>query len=122
MADLARRVEQFCARQPTHEPNRKLVGHVRREAANLFTFLTTPGVAATNHRAEQAIRPMVVNRKNWGGNKTRRGADTTAVLGSVMRTATQQHLDPIDTLAEIRRTSRPPPGLDLTPTRPVPAP
>lgn len=62
---------------------------------------------------------MVVNRKNWGGNKTRRGADTTAILGSIMRTATQQHLDPIDTLAEIPRTSRPPPALDLTPTRPV---
>lgn len=119
MIDLARRVEQFCASQPSHQPNRKLVAHIRREAGNLLTFLTTPGVAATNHRAEQAIRPMVLNRKNWGGNKTRRGADTTAVLGSVRRTAVQQHLDPIDTLAQIRRTSRPPPSLDLTPTRPV---
>ena len=119
IAQLTSRIEAFCARQPTHEPNRKLVAHIRREADHLLTFLSTPGVAATNHRAEQAIRPMVVNRKNWGGNKTRRGADTTAILASVMRTATQQHLDPIDTVATIRRTSRPPPGLDLTPTRPV---
>jgi transposase len=35
-----------------------------------FWFLIDPTIAATNHRAEQAIRPAVVNRKVWGGNRT----------------------------------------------------
>jgi len=29
---------------------------------------------ATNHRAEEAIRPAVVARKVWGGNRTVNGA------------------------------------------------
>lgn len=114
IAELAARIDRFCARQPAFAPNRWLVGHVRRERDHLLTFLTRPGVQATNWRAEQAIRPMVCNRKQWGGNASRRGADTTAVVGSVLTTARQQdHADPVEMLAEIRRTGRPPPRLDL---------
>ena len=47
---------------------------------------------------------MVVNRKHWGGNKTRAGADSQAVIASVLRTAIQHDLDPIETLATIRTT------------------
>lgn len=47
-------------------------------SADLLAFLTRPGVQATNWRAEQAIRPIVCNRRHRGGNKTRQGADTTA--------------------------------------------
>jgi transposase len=59
----------------------------------LFTFLGRPGVQATNWRAEHAIRPAVVCRKQWGGNATWNGARTWQVLASVLRTATQQHHD-----------------------------
>jgi hypothetical protein len=37
--------------------------------ALLFTFLRCPGLDATNHAAEQAIRGMVIARKVWGGNR-----------------------------------------------------
>lgn len=110
---LRQRIDRFCASQLEHEPNRKLVKHVTREKDHLLTFLTTPGVQATNWRAEQAIRPMVVNRKAWGGNKTRQGADTTAVIASVLRTATQQDTDPIEMLAHIQRTGQPLPEMRL---------
>lgn len=120
VAALRKRVEAFCTRKPAHEPNRKLVAHVAREADHLLTFLTHPArPAATNWRAEQAIRPIVVNRKNWGGNKTARGAATTAVLASVLRTCAQQGRDPIAVLAEIQRTGAVPADLDLRPD-PVP--
>ncbi|HWB71508.1 MAG TPA: transposase, partial [Egibacteraceae bacterium] len=88
VAALRTRIDTFCARRPAHQPNRKLVAHIAREKDHLLTFLTTLEVAATNWRAAQAIRPMVVNRKNWGGNKTARGAHTTTVLGSILRTCT----------------------------------
>lgn len=113
VAALHARIETFCQSRPTHQPNRRLVGHVTRERDHLFTFLTTPGVQATNWRAEQAIRPIVVNRKSWGGNKTRQGADTTAIIGSVLRTAHQQHLDPIAILACVQTTGLPPVELRL---------
>ena len=67
VAELTKRIDAFCASESIHEPNRRLVEHVTRERDNLLTFLATPRVQATNWRAEQAIRPMVVNRKNWGG-------------------------------------------------------
>jgi transposase len=47
--------------------NRRLANHLLRERKALFTFLSCPGLEATNWRAEQAIRPMVVTRKVWGG-------------------------------------------------------
>ena len=106
VTELETRIEAFCARQPTYDPNRKLVNHVAREAAHLLTFLAHGGVQATNWRAEQGIRPMVVNRKQWGGNKSWVGANTTAVIASALRTAIQHDLDPIEILAEIRTTGK----------------
>jgi transposase len=110
---LRERIDGFCARRPTHDPNRKLVAHVGREAAHLLTFLSHDGVQATNWRAEQALRGMICNRKHWGGNKTRAGADTAAVIASVLRTADQQHADPVDVLVDIQRTTMVPPQLHL---------
>ena len=62
---------------------------------------------ATNWRAEQAIRPAVVTRKAWGGNRTRVGADTWQVLASVLRTAVQQGRDPVELLARLLRAPVP---------------
>ena len=48
----------------------------------LGRFLWNP----TNWQAEQAIRPAVVNRKVWGGNRTEAGAKAQSVLMSVIET------------------------------------
>jgi hypothetical protein len=58
-------------------------------------------VHATNWRAEQAIRPAVVCRKQWGGNATWDGARTWQVLASVLRTAAEHHRDPVALLAPL---------------------
>ena len=62
---------------------------------------------ATNWRAEQAIRPAVVTRKSWDGNRTWTGADTWQVLTSVLRTATQQARDPVELLAGLLQAPTP---------------
>ena len=72
---------------------RRFAAHLSVELPALFSFLFDPAVDATNWRAEQALRPAVVNRKVSGGNRTARGADTQQVLTSVLRTAQQRHLD-----------------------------
>jgi transposase len=102
-AGLQTRLDKLLAGNPTHDPNRKLLNHLATEREHLLTFLETPGVQATNWRAEQAIRPAVVNRKHWGGNRTWHGADTQQVLMSVIRTARQQHADPIKLLTDLQR-------------------
>jgi transposase len=51
-----------------------------------FAFLEHPQLEPTNWEAEQAIRPAVVNRKVWGGNRTWVGAHAQEVLVSVLET------------------------------------
>jgi transposase len=107
IADLAERVELLGEQPQVHDECRKLVNHLVKEAPALFTFLARPEVDATNWRAEQAIRPAVVNRKVWGGNRTWQGAATQGRIMTVLRTATQQGIDPIDYLTRLARAPNP---------------
>ncbi len=78
-AGLANRLQALCDRPRGDDANRRLLAHLGRQAPAMFTFLTADGaldVDATNWRAETGIRPAVVNRKVWGGNRTWRGART----------------------------------------------
>ena len=100
-------VDRLVAGATRYPPNRRLLNHLARERDALFTFLHAPGVEATNWRAEQAIRPAVVTRKAWGGNRTWAGAATWQALTSVVRTASQQGRDPVDLLARLLRAPDP---------------
>jgi len=71
IARLERRLDALLTRSPSHAPNRKLLKHLANERDHLLTFLTTPGVQATNWRAEQAIRPAVVNARTGAATAPR---------------------------------------------------
>ena len=71
---LACELEQLASGRFTHEPKRRLAKHLLKHAMHWFWFLIDPRIRATNHWAERAIRPAVVNRKVWGGNRTWPGA------------------------------------------------
>jgi transposase len=73
-----------------NKANECLAKHLSKHADQLFTFLTIDNIDATNWRAEQTIRPAVVNRKVWGGNRTWRGAKAQSYLTNVIVTATKQ--------------------------------
>ncbi len=60
--------------------------HLWKHLDEWFTFVEHPEVEPTNWEAEQAIRPAVVNRKVWGGNRTWAGARAQEVLMSVLET------------------------------------
>jgi transposase len=107
IVDLAERVDLLGADGQAHDECRKLIKHLTAEAPALLTFLARPAVDATNWRAEQAIRPAVVNRKVWGGNRTWRGAATQSRMMSVLRTATQRGVDTIDYLVGLARAPTP---------------
>ena len=51
-----------------------LAKHLWNHFEQWFTFVFDPRIEPTNWKAEQAIRPAVVNRKVWGGNRTAAGA------------------------------------------------
>jgi transposase len=100
-------IELLFEQTHPHDENRKLIKHLYNEREAIVTFLTHPGVEATNWRGEQAIRPAVVNRKVWGGNRTWPGAATQGTVMSVLRTAAQQGVDAIDYLARHARAPDP---------------
>jgi transposase len=98
------------------EANERLAAHLANHEPELFTFLKLPGLDATNYRAEQALRPAVVNRKVWGGNRTPAGADAQSILMSVLRTCGQQGRDALAFISQILRGRHP--QLDLRPRGP----
>jgi transposase len=104
---LSCEIEQVTSGRFTYAPNRRLAGHILKHAMQWFWFLIDPTIAATNHRAEQAIRPAVVNRKVWGGNRTWLGAQAQGNLMSVIRTCGQRDIDPFAFLIDVLCSPQP---------------
>lgn len=93
---------------------RRFAAHLAVEFPAVLTFLLEPdAIDATNWRAEHALRPAVVTRKVCGGNRSARGAETHAVLASVLRTIQQRQLDANAILSHMLRS--PAPVTALTP-------
>jgi len=111
---LEARLDRTLSRSYRSPANHRFANHLRRERKAVFTFLYCPGLDATNYRAEQAIRPMVVTRKVWGGNRTERGAHTQSVLVSILQTC-RQRLQPTTVFLEKLQHLRRPQVLDLPP-------
>ena len=103
------KLDRLLAEPDLHDESLRFAIHLLRYRDGLFLFLDRADVDATNYRAEQAIRPAVINRKTSGGNRTPRGARAQAVLMSVQRTARQRSLSPMDAFRQI--LSAPTPGV-----------
>jgi transposase len=96
---------------------RRFAAHLAIEFPAVFTFLLEPdAIDATNWRAEHAVRPAVVARKVCGGNRSRRGAETQAVLATVLRTIQQRQLDAADVFSRLLRSPEPTTALAPPPT------
>ncbi|MBA3956572.1 MAG: IS66 family transposase [Acidimicrobiia bacterium] len=105
--DIGERFDLLFEQPHPHDANRRLIKHLRHERHALLTFLTTDGVDATNWRGEQGVRPAVVNRKVWGGNRSDKGAETQGRVMTFLRTAHQQGADAVELLAELARAPAP---------------
>jgi len=100
---LQQRLGDLCRPAKTNAANGTFAAHLHGCHRQVFTYLRVPGLDATNHKAEQAIRPAVVNRKVWGGSRTDAGARAQSVLTSVLRTAYLRGRDFIDYLSHTLR-------------------
>jgi transposase len=98
--DFTERLRNLTAKPRAPEAHERLAAHLHHYAGAWFLFLLDPTIPATNYRGEQAIRPAVVNRKVWGGNRTTRGGQAQAITMSVLQTCAQKT---IDALAYIHR-------------------
>lgn len=98
---LEAKLDLLLMRSYRDSANRRLLKHLRRERPYIFTYLYCPGLEATNYRGEQAIRALIGARKNWGGNRTQRGARAQAILTSIFQTAKQQGKNPFDVVVQL---------------------
>ena len=100
---LRKRLDRLLTRRLSHRGNRTFRNHLARHADEILTFLYEPGIEATNWPAEQAIRPAVVNRKVFGGNRTPAGARAQEILASILATCDQHTHDALVFLSNLLR-------------------
>lgn len=110
LARLTHRRDEFDQRlwdlldRPRQVPDQvTFAKHLANHAGELFAFVTDPLVEATNWQAEQAIRPAVVNRKVWGGNRTAAGSHAQGVLMSVLATCRRHATSALSHISQILR-------------------
>lgn len=71
----------------------KAVRHALNEKKYLTRFLENGNIPLSNNRAESAIRPFVVGRKNWLFSATPEGAEISAMIYSIVTTAKSNGLN-----------------------------
>ncbi|GAA4010835.1 IS66-like element ISH10 family transposase [Deinococcus rubellus] len=82
-----------------------LLKHHQR--GNLLRFLEDPSIPPTNNAAERALRSGVIARKVSQCSKTQRGADSDAMIKSVVETARRHAQHPLDVLVGLQVRAAP---------------
>jgi transposase len=83
----------LSGRPRANEANQTFANHLYNHGEQWLMSLCDPSIPATNHRAEQALKVPIVNRKVWGGNRTEAGAEAQEVTSSVLQTCKNKALD-----------------------------
>jgi hypothetical protein len=113
---LETRLDQLIApqRRLTDKDNARFAKRLRKHRPHLLRFLYVDGLDATNNQAERMIRPAVITRKTNGCNRTKPGAETHAILSSVLVTCHQHSFPILDYLVQLQRVGTAPPPLPST--------
>jgi transposase len=98
--EYVERLRDRTERPRQNAENETFARHLHVHDASWFTFLLDPEIPATNHRAEQALRVPIVNRKVWGGNRTEAGAEAQEVTSSVLATCQKRDLNPFSFISQ----------------------
>jgi transposase len=91
--DYTQRLRDLTKRPRCNQANERFAKHLDKHASSWFVFLLDPEIPATNHRAEQALKTPIVNRKVWGGNRTPLGGQAQSVTCSVLQTCRNRAMD-----------------------------
>jgi transposase len=100
---LHRELDRLLAGTYTDPDNARLAKRLRKQRPHLLRFLKHDGLDATNNLAERELRPAVIARKLSAGNRTEAGAETHAVLASLLQTCRRRGHDILQMLGELLR-------------------
>ena len=98
-------------RHLTDPDNARFAKRLRKHRQHVLRFLYIDELDATNNLAERQLRPAVIIRKTNGCNRTKGGAETHAILGSILATCRQQAVPILDYLVKLQRFGETQPAL-----------
>ena len=101
-ARIRKRLDEFIDQEWKQKHARRLQKRLRRHREELLTFLDHDEVPPDNNGGERGIRPAVLIRKNSYGNGSERGAQTQAVMMTIMRTLKMRGHNPVQILIKAR--------------------
>ena len=91
----------------------KAIKYCINQWAKLIRYLEDGQLNIDNNRAERAVKPFVIGRKNWLFSQTANGANASATLYSIIETAKANGLIPFDYLVQcLEELSHPEPDID----------
>ncbi len=93
----------------------KAVRYMLKHWDGLTLFLDNARIPLDNNAAERILRGPVVGRKNFYGNRSRRGAKVAAILYSLIETAKLNGTDPAILLRQAARAAIKNPGAAVLP-------
>ena len=76
----------------------KAISYNLRQWPKLVRYIENGNLNIDNNRAERAIKPFVIGRKNWLFSNTANGANASAILYSLIETAKANGIIPFDYL------------------------
>lgn len=79
----------------------KAVAYSLRQWSKLERYLEEGHLSIDNNRAERAVKPFVIGRKNWMFSNTANGAQASSILYSLIETAKANGLIPFDYLQHL---------------------
>jgi transposase len=89
----------------------KAINYSFNQKEKLMNILKDGRLELSNNRAERAIKPFVIGRKNWLFSNTPQGAKASAISYSIIETAKENNLNPFEYLKYLFETM---PNVDIT--------
>lgn len=90
------------------------ITYLSNQWPKLLGYLEDGRLSIDNNRAERAIKPFVIGRKNWLFSQTANGANASAALYSIIETAKANGLVPFDYVKQcLDELCKPQPNIDV---------
>jgi hypothetical protein len=77
------------------------VGYALKHIDSVMVYLEDARLEIDNNRAERAIKPFVIGRKNWLFSNTSNGAYSSSVHYSIVQTALLNDINPYKYIAHV---------------------
>ena len=94
-------LDKSSLRYPEKSSLRKAIKYSLNQWTKLVRYVEDGHLNIDNNRAERAVKPFVIGRKNWLFSNTANGANASAVLYSLIETAKANGLTPYDYLCRL---------------------